>query len=110
MEQTYLERIALALEQIALELVAERAIPTTATVTVPTPEPRTSYNSPAMPTASFPAIGWTCPEHGGSKVVPAGVSKRTGRPYSAFVACPAPGCDRKPEPVAPRADPPSQLP
>jgi hypothetical protein len=39
----------------------------------------------------------SCPVHRALwKVVPAGVSKRTGRPYAAFVACPEPGCDEKP--------------
>ena len=28
--------------------------------------------------------------------VPAGVSKRTGRPYDAFLACPEPGCGERP--------------
>lgn len=40
--------------------------------------------------------GWVCPVHGTSKVVPAGVSKRTNKPYDAFVACPERGCDQKP--------------
>ena len=28
--------------------------------------------------------------------VPAGISKRTGRAYAAFQACPDPGCDERP--------------
>ncbi len=36
---------------------------------------------------------WVCPVHGLVKEVPAGVSKRTGRRYKAFLACPEPGCD-----------------
>lgn len=39
---------------------------------------------------------WVCPTHGQAKVVPAGVSKKTQRPYDAFVACPAQGCNEKP--------------
>jgi hypothetical protein len=38
---------------------------------------------------------WACPIHDDSKVVPGGVSKRTGRPYRAFYACPVAGCDQK---------------
>ena len=30
------------------------------------------------------------------KLVPAGVSKRTGRPYGEFFACPEKGCDQRP--------------
>jgi len=30
------------------------------------------------------------------RTVPAGVSKRTGRPYASFIACPEPGCDQRP--------------
>jgi hypothetical protein len=38
-----------------------------------------------------------CPVHRVPwRTVPAGVSKRTGRPYAAFVACPEPGCDERP--------------
>lgn len=40
--------------------------------------------------------GWVCPVHGLNKVVPAGVSKKTGKPYDAFIACPAQGCNEKP--------------
>jgi len=39
----------------------------------------------------------SCPVHGlGWKMVPAGVSRKTGRPYDSFSVCPAPGCDRRP--------------
>lgn len=38
-----------------------------------------------------------CPVHRVPwKVVPAGVSKKTGRPYDAFKACPEKGCDQRP--------------
>jgi hypothetical protein len=46
--------------------------------------------SPAAPTGSggtpvsLASSGWTCPSHGTVKVVPAGVSKRTGKSYPAF--------------------------
>jgi MoxR-like ATPase len=35
---------------------------------------------------------WTCPTHNQVKVVPAGTSAKTGRPYPAFKACPVYGC------------------
>jgi hypothetical protein len=44
-----------------------------------------------------PAPGpWFCPVHRQSKIVPAGVSSKTGKPYSAFWACPEKGCDERP--------------
>jgi hypothetical protein len=39
----------------------------------------------------------SCPVHHEPwKTVPAGVSKRSGRPYAEFRACPEPGCDERP--------------
>lgn len=38
---------------------------------------------------------WVCPMHDDAKIVPAGISKRTGRQYNAFYACPVAGCDQK---------------
>jgi hypothetical protein len=39
----------------------------------------------------------SCPIHGSPwRTVPAGVSKKTGRPYAAFAACPELGCDERP--------------
>lgn len=39
-----------------------------------------------------------CPVHNVPfKLVPAGVSKKTGRPYGAFYACPERGCQQKPD-------------
>ena len=38
-----------------------------------------------------------CPTHHEPwKLVPEGVSKKTGRPYNAFYACPVRGCDQRP--------------
>lgn len=46
-----------------------------------------------------------CPVHGQPwKLVPAGVSSKTGRPYAAFWACPESGCREKPE-AAPQSRP-----
>lgn len=43
-----------------------------------------------------PPRAWVCPIHGVSKIVPAGFSQRTQKPYNAFVACPAQGCNQRP--------------
>ncbi len=37
-------------------------------------------------------LSWMCPDHHTMKVVPAGTSTKTGRPYSAFKACGTFGC------------------
>jgi len=66
----------------------------------PSPEFRQSRDLPAEPFAAFPR--WSCPVHHGSKVVPAGVSRKTGKPYSEFLACSEPGCNEKPPFPAPR--------
>jgi hypothetical protein len=39
----------------------------------------------------------TCPVHHLPwRIVPAGISKKTGRPYAAFPVCPEPGCEERP--------------
>jgi hypothetical protein len=35
---------------------------------------------------------WRCPVHDRSKIVPAGISKKSGKPYQSFAACPEDGC------------------
>jgi len=110
-----LERIAVALEQIvayvkpsdlaAFHAEAPRTAPEPRQAQSgpvdpeppfpgPSPEFRQSRDLPAEPFAPFPR--WSCPIHHSSKVVPAGVSKKTGKPYQAFVVCNEPGCDQKP--------------
>jgi MoxR-like ATPase len=39
------------------------------------------------------AASWKCPVHGQVKMVPAGVSPRTGKPYGPFKACPVNFCE-----------------
>jgi hypothetical protein len=41
------------------------------------------------------AGGWNCPNHHGHRVVPAGVSAKSGKSYHAFRGCPEKGCDEK---------------
>lgn len=56
-----------------------------------------------------PLDTWVCPVHRTSRTVPAGVSKRTGKAYDAFIACGQAGCDEKP-PRAPRPAPQRAIP
>lgn len=84
-----LERIALALEQIALEL------PTTQDGLPALTGARDTANEEA-PSYSANLSQWVCPIHGSWKMVPAGVSRKTGKPYAAFMACSSPGCNEKP--------------
>lgn len=55
-----------------------------------------------VPTAAADVLdarpaGWLCPDHSEPwKHVPAGTSKTTGNPYSAFWACPEKGCKKRP--------------
>jgi len=45
-----------------------------------------------------PDPGGYCPVHEvGWNLIPAGVSKRTNKPYNAFWTCPEMGCDQKPQ-------------
>jgi hypothetical protein len=49
---------------------------------------------PAPVQASTDGVpAWACPIHNDVQTIPAGTSKRTGRAYPAFYACPVPGCD-----------------
>jgi len=66
----------------------------------PSQEFRQSRDLPAEPFAAFPR--WSCPVHHGSKVVPAGISRKSGKLYSEFVACSEPGCNEKPPFPGPR--------
>ena len=58
----------------------------------PAPAPSGSGGHPVATASS----GWKCPTHGTVKVVPAGVSKRTGKAYPAFEVCGISGCEQKP--------------
>jgi hypothetical protein len=83
-----LNRIALALEQLTV-LLADRLQPV--------------QNAPgaaltALPPVQTAATADVCPIHGTPwKLVPAGVSKRTGAAYQAFRACSTQGCDQRPK-------------
>jgi hypothetical protein len=81
-----LNRIATALEQLVLERVPN------------TPGRQLAALPPVQTTAPQTAPqGGVCPIHNVPwKVVPAGVSKKTGKPYDAFQACSVGGCDQRP--------------
>jgi hypothetical protein len=51
----------------------------------------------ARPDPIYPEWDPTCAVHGEDwKLVPSGTSKKTGKPYNAFFACPARDCNEKP--------------
>jgi len=56
------------------------------------PAPDAAAAAPAEPAAEQKVASWVCPIHGTGRVQPAGVSKRTGKAYSAFWVCDTPGC------------------
>ncbi len=63
----------------------------------PAAAPATITEATAAPAAEAPAAeptveSWVCPIHGTGRIQPAGVSKRTGKAYSAFWVCDTPGC------------------
>jgi len=58
-------------------------------------EPESAFRTIA--TARNGSAAGVCPVHRIPwRTVPAGVSKRTGREYAAFIACPEAGCDQRP--------------
>ena len=90
------------------------------------PDPTSSPTSGSGSSASASTLrGWVCPAHGTVKVIPAGTSAKTGKPYASFKACGTFGCQAtedntgngtyappKPPtvngaPVKPKASPPS---
>lgn len=66
------------------------AHPVAAAPPAPAPAPFQFTSPPNDP------IPWVCNVHRRGKVVPAGVSKKTGKPYAAFWACPEQGCEIRP--------------
>lgn len=73
-------RLAQAVEQMAL-----------ARLDAPKAQPFAPLPRPILAPATV------CPTHNAPwKIVPAGVSKRTGQTYESFAACPIQGCDQRP--------------
>ncbi len=106
-----LERIATALEQLVLEYITanQAPLPNEFAADLP-PDQLAPIGQPYVPPTAngtipqpyipapvyVPPAPWICPVHGQVKTVPPGVSKRTGQPYVAFLACPVAGCNQKP--------------
>lgn len=94
--EALLERMALALEQIALEGLEQESVTAQASSQL---APVLAFSAPTTGTVNpprnplFQPIGWKCPEHGTSRTVPAGIN-RAGKPYDAFVACGNRDCRR----------------
>lgn len=83
-----LNRIATALEQLVLNQLDRQPVQNAPGAAL-TPLP------PVRPAAA--PQGGVCPIHGTPwKTVPAGVSQKTGKEYSAFQACSTRGCDQRP--------------
>ena len=128
-----LERIATALEQMALDRVPDHTIPPLMDQDIspmgeapwptqpPADLPPTSPTAPLTPTtvggqwvaaalANAPTVALPpvqpfqftgpsafCPVHRVPwKTVPAGTSKKTGKPYGAFLVCSVQGCEERP--------------
>ena len=99
-----LERIADALEQLVLERVSPSRTAQGPRGDIapdqlpPPPMPSAAFiQSRDLPPEPFVNLAsWTCPVHHKVKVVPAGVSAKTGKPYDAFMACSEPYCNEKP--------------
>jgi hypothetical protein len=101
-----LERIATALEQMALERTERLHAMVTPTEEPPLPTPPNLPMTPIMqplppvqPAAPYQFTGpsASCPVHRQPwRTVPAGVSKKTGKSYSAFLVCPESGCEERP--------------
>ena len=113
-----LERIATALEQMALDRGADRAplfgfvnsdpnrpldqeppLPTPPPEYTPMPGTLPSQTVALPPVQPFQFTGPTasCPVHRVPwKTVPAGTSKKTGKPYGAFLVCSVQGCEERP--------------
>ena len=61
------------------------------------PAPFRPATADVRPGPSVARAAGLCPVHRVPwRTVPAGVSKKTGRPYSAFQVCPESGCDERP--------------
>jgi hypothetical protein len=92
-----LERLVQAVEQISLDMDVEKPEPLAA---LPSSHNPTQTIIP-LKTFAEDVANWLCPIHHDFKVVPAGVSRKTGLPYTSFIACSSPGCNEKPPRFSP---------
>lgn len=91
-----LHRLAAAIEHNTVVLMDQR-VPPAVTITTPPAAPVLA-SLPPVNGGSAPAVQVDgCPiHHQPWKIVPAGVSAKTGKPYDAFRACQVRGCDQRP--------------
>lgn len=91
-----LHRLASAIEGHTAALLDQR-IPPAVTITTPPAAPVLATLPPVQSNTAPTVSAEGCPiHHQPWKVVPAGISKKTGAEYSAFRACPVRGCDQRP--------------
>jgi hypothetical protein len=89
-------RLAHAVEQNTQALLGQR-VPAAVTITTPPAAPVLTALPPVQG-GQAPVMVDGCPiHHTPWKVVPAGISKKTGKAYDAFRACSTPGCDQRPK-------------
>lgn len=85
-----LDRLAQALEQLTLAVLDKPAPEHRPEAEPPHPAAVWEERRPVVPAGK-------CPVHSEPwRLVPAGVSKKTGKPYSEFWACPTVGCSSRP--------------
>jgi hypothetical protein len=91
-----IHRLATAVEHQTLAILDQR-IPAAVTITTPPAAPVLASLPPVQGNVVAPVAIDGCPIHRQPwKVVPAGISKSSGKPYDAFRACPVRGCDQRP--------------
>lgn len=87
-----IDRLAAVAEQAVLALVVDRApadpFPARLAELDELPPVRAPQHAPLAGECPIHRVAW--------KIVPAGISKRTGKPYESFAACPTQGCDQRP--------------
>jgi hypothetical protein len=91
-----IHRLAQAIEQNTLALLDQR-IPAAVTITTPPAAPVLASLPPVQGNTAPSVAVEGCPVHHQAwKIVPAGISKKTGNSYDAFRACPVQGCTQRP--------------
>jgi len=88
-----INRLAQAVEQLTLTIM-DKGLPANLQAVQP---PALAALPPVQTVTSNGASAGVCPVHRVPwKMVPAGISKKNGQPYEAFIACPERGCTQRP--------------
>lgn len=91
-----IERLATAVEQAVLAAL-DKTNGDPYPASLPIPQEPGYAPLPPMHAPAVPSAPGVCPVHMVLwKTVPAGISKKTGNPYTAFMACPTTGCTQRP--------------